>query len=197
MELGTAVRESASYGKACSGCSKAKCRCILRGEGLSCERCHRLSKTCEPSIAVRKRLNTRPTRRTTRLEDRLDALVTLLVTRAEPGGRNASSARRGFVHPVARSPGAIAAARAISPASEPNRAKESIEGPTISTDVSPSASGHGLSQGDHASAVAEQCLETFRTHHLQAFPYFHITPSTRYAVLIAWWFRYMQLTLRE
>lgn len=76
------VRESASYGRACAGCHKAKCKCILRGPGLSCERCHRLQQACEPSTVVRKRLARKTAYRTAHLEERLDDLVGLLESQA-------------------------------------------------------------------------------------------------------------------
>ncbi|RYO85816.1 hypothetical protein DL766_003772 [Monosporascus sp. MC13-8B] len=80
----------APYGRACVGCSRAKCKCFYRSDGSECERCHRLGKTCEPALAVRKRKARTPPPPTqppsaTRLEEKLDDLVTLL--RAQAGER--------------------------------------------------------------------------------------------------------------
>ncbi|UNI22367.1 hypothetical protein JDV02_008263 [Purpureocillium takamizusanense] len=182
-----AVRESASYGKACSGCSKAKCRCIVRGEGLSCERCHRLSKSCQPSATVRKRASApRPVRRTTattRLEDRLDALVNLLAAQAKSGAGNASRTpgQSDGIY-VARSPDAAPAAWPESPASEATNPREQHH-ETLGLERCPDATPH--TRPPHDSMLREcplaeddQCLETFRAHHLRAFPFLHIPPST-------------------
>ncbi|KJR83713.1 uncharacterized protein SPSK_00084 [Sporothrix schenckii 1099-18] len=42
--------------KACTNCARIKCKCIPRAglgvDGYGCERCHRLGKTCEPSLTV-------------------------------------------------------------------------------------------------------------------------------------------------
>ncbi|CAK7210803.1 hypothetical protein SBRCBS47491_000902 [Sporothrix bragantina] len=87
--------------KACTNCARIKCKCIPRA-GLDpsarygCERCHRLGKTCEPSVAVvpaaRKvrTTTTAPrakvsTSRSARLEAKLNDLVDLLkATHATP-----------------------------------------------------------------------------------------------------------------
>ncbi|KAK4449642.1 hypothetical protein QBC34DRAFT_448702 [Podospora aff. communis PSN243] len=69
----------APYGKACTNCVKAKCRCIYRMGGLECERCNRLSKSCVPSQSVRKRNGRRPNvSRAAQLEEKLEDLVALL-----------------------------------------------------------------------------------------------------------------------
>lgn len=69
----------AGYGRSCTNCSKAKCRCILRPEGGSCERCHRLGKECHQIAATRKRTSKRSTSsRTAQLEEKLEDLVSIL-----------------------------------------------------------------------------------------------------------------------
>ncbi|CAK7237120.1 hypothetical protein SCUCBS95973_009840 [Sporothrix curviconia] len=110
--------------KACTNCARIKCKCIPRaGSGLDpsagygCERCHRLGKTCEPSVAAvpaarRARaantmttattstLRTRAsTSRSARLEAKLNDLVDLLRTthaaaeaQAEPSTAASASA---------------------------------------------------------------------------------------------------------
>ncbi|KAI1388440.1 uncharacterized protein F4822DRAFT_402841 [Hypoxylon trugodes] len=84
----------APYGQACLGCSRAKCKCFQRADGSACERCHRLGKTCEPAMAVRKRKAATPppapeqpkqplpSMVSSRLEEKLDDLVTLLRSQA-------------------------------------------------------------------------------------------------------------------
>ncbi|KAI8244231.1 Efflux pump mlcE [Colletotrichum sp. SAR 10_96] len=75
---------AAPYGRACTNCSRAKCKCILRPAGGACERCYRLNKTCQPSNPQRKRSKKPPSSRTAQLEEKLDGLVTLL---RQSGGR--------------------------------------------------------------------------------------------------------------
>ncbi|KAF2110751.1 hypothetical protein BDV96DRAFT_199245 [Lophiotrema nucula] len=69
---------AAAYGHACSNCAKAKCKCILRASGDTCERCHRLGKECSPATTVRKRGTKKATVRRAQLEEKLDDLVALL-----------------------------------------------------------------------------------------------------------------------
>ncbi|PHH63347.1 hypothetical protein CDD81_6044 [Ophiocordyceps australis] len=69
----------AGYGRSCTNCSKAKCRCVIRPQGGSCERCHRLGKFCQQIAAVRKRtFKKSTTSRTAQLEEKLEDLVTML-----------------------------------------------------------------------------------------------------------------------
>ena len=75
----------AGYGRSCTNCSRAKCKCILRAPGTSCERCHRLGKECNPIQATRKRVEKKYTSsRTAQLEEKLDDLVSIL--RSSQGG---------------------------------------------------------------------------------------------------------------
>ncbi|KAH8703596.1 hypothetical protein BGW36DRAFT_88931 [Talaromyces proteolyticus] len=74
----------APYGRACINCARAKCKCILRDEGSSCERCSRLKKQCTPSPTVRKKRQRGSNSQTARLEQKLDGLVSLL----KSGNRN-------------------------------------------------------------------------------------------------------------
>ncbi|RJE26156.1 hypothetical protein PHISCL_01506 [Aspergillus sclerotialis] len=67
----------APYGRACANCARAKCRCILRNNGGSCERCFRLQKECAPS-ATRKRRRPNYHAATARLEQKVDGLVSIL-----------------------------------------------------------------------------------------------------------------------
>ncbi|CAK7223716.1 hypothetical protein SBRCBS47491_005302 [Sporothrix bragantina] len=92
----------APYGRACANCSRAKCRCIYRSNGNDCERCHRLSKECRPSIPVRrkaaasstatKRSSSSTLSRTAQLEQKLDGLVSLLTAQNKTATATASIA---------------------------------------------------------------------------------------------------------
>ncbi|KAK2038051.1 hypothetical protein LZ31DRAFT_559916 [Colletotrichum somersetense] len=75
---------AAPYGRACTNCSRAKCKCILRPVGGACERCHRLGKPCQPSDPVRRRSRKPRSSRTAQLEEKLDGLVTMLRQSARP-----------------------------------------------------------------------------------------------------------------
>jgi hypothetical protein len=77
----------AGYGKSCMACSRAKCKCMLRTEGGSCERCHRLRKQCVPMTTVRKRISHKSaSSRTAQLEEKLDDLVSILrASHQQPG----------------------------------------------------------------------------------------------------------------
>ncbi|KAK0671921.1 hypothetical protein QBC41DRAFT_353834 [Cercophora samala] len=78
----------APYGRACTNCARAKCRCIYRTGGTDCERCHRLRKECVPSVSVRKRNGKRThVSRAAQLEAKLEDLVSLLRHQAGPGGK--------------------------------------------------------------------------------------------------------------
>lgn len=69
----------AGYGRSCTNCSRAKCRCILRPEGGKCDRCYRLGKECHQMVTSRKRVAKRTTAsRTAQLEEKLDDLVSIL-----------------------------------------------------------------------------------------------------------------------
>ncbi|KAK4187418.1 hypothetical protein QBC35DRAFT_233924 [Podospora australis] len=75
----------APYGRACTNCARAKCRCMYRPGGTDCERCHRLRKECVPSVSVRKRNGKRAhVSRAAQLEAKLEDLVTLLRHQAAP-----------------------------------------------------------------------------------------------------------------
>ena len=168
------VRESASYGRACAGCYKAKCKCILRGPGLNCERCHRLKQECEPSTVVRKRLSRKSAYRTAHLEERLDDLVGLLESQAS-GDYSASPNSA----PLARS------TFATQPAEHRTGEKGSRNRP-----LAPRASQNSLpaqrtpwnadilAQIEPSKFQAEQYLKTFQQQHLDNFPFYCISSTT-------------------
>ncbi|KPM46071.1 hypothetical protein AK830_g500 [Neonectria ditissima] len=78
-DLSSSTGAPAGYGRSCTNCSRAKCKCILRPDGVECERCHRLGKTCLPMTTSRKRVAKKATAsRTAQLEEKLDDLVSIL-----------------------------------------------------------------------------------------------------------------------
>ncbi|KAI0183747.1 hypothetical protein EV127DRAFT_474880 [Xylaria flabelliformis] len=89
------ARQFALYGRACTGCAKAKCRCIVRGTagpGNSCERCARLGWECRPRkkiIDERRPISERRAKkyRTTRLEEKLEDLIDILMSQTATDGQ--------------------------------------------------------------------------------------------------------------
>ena len=69
----------AGYGRSCTNCFRAKCRCALLADGGACERCRRLSKDCQPTHTARRTTaKTITPSRAAQLEDKLDNLVSML-----------------------------------------------------------------------------------------------------------------------
>ena len=172
-------RPPASYGQACSGCSKAKCKCVrdLEASGASCQRCRRLGRACQPSRITRKRGGGRPPNRTAQIEEKLESLVTLLRSQGQP----APSTDTTRVEPPTLG----------FPSTEPNTDASSLnpKGTHTSAASSSTTSGPLYSSSTPSSATsyshladigplqAEESLQLFRTAYLAAFPLACI-PST-------------------
>lgn len=91
-EVAAADGIPAGYGRSCTNCSRAKCRCILKPGGASCERCHRLGKECHQIATMRKRIGKKtPSSRTAQLEEKIEDLVSMLRATHDPGPRTAHS----------------------------------------------------------------------------------------------------------
>jgi hypothetical protein len=167
------VRESASYGRACAGCYKAKCKCILRGPELKCERCHRLKQECEPSTVVRKRLSRKSAYKAAHLEERLGNLVGLLESQAS-GNTNASPSGASLASP-------ISANQAPEPRTGERGSRIRPLAPrasqTLPTQRTP-WSADPLAQIELSTSQAEQCLATFQQQHLNNFPFYCISSTT-------------------
>ncbi|KAE9370271.1 hypothetical protein N431DRAFT_559479 [Stipitochalara longipes BDJ] len=85
-----------SHVRACTNCVRAKAKCSFGDDTrVKCERCHRMNKTCQPSPPMRKRRIMRKSseKETSKLEQKLDGLVTLLTsaTQSVPTIVNASA----------------------------------------------------------------------------------------------------------
>ncbi|PYI00265.1 Zn(II)2Cys6 transcription factor [Aspergillus sclerotiicarbonarius CBS 121057] len=80
---------AAPYGSSCVNCSHAKCKCIYSKTGGKCQRCQRLDKECRPSptrrLTTRKANVSKNAPKTSRLEDKLDDLVSMLRAGVPPG----------------------------------------------------------------------------------------------------------------
>jgi hypothetical protein len=170
-DIGSSLRgTSVPYGQACSGCSKAKCRCVKRGSGLDCDRCIRLKKECRPSNVVRKR----PTQsgaknKTKHLEEKLNDIITLLKSEAEPASLHGP--RRLETHNSHNHPDLLP----ICGTSEQPESQSSR-----STFGHPSPASTGGRNFDHA----EEHLTTFKSFHLKHFPFVHIPDEIRLGCLI-------------
>jgi len=85
----------APYGQACIDCSRAKCKCMRRPAGGSCQRCLRRGTECRLPTSVRQKgiqaLGSQ-TASTARLEKKLDTLVSLL--QPAPGAAASSGVSR-------------------------------------------------------------------------------------------------------
>ncbi|OLN81035.1 hypothetical protein CCHL11_09422 [Colletotrichum chlorophyti] len=181
---------AAPYGRACTNCARAKCKCILRPVGGACERCHRLNKTCQPSNPVRKRSKKPPSRqdRTAQLEEKLDGLVTLL----RQSGRPDLPANLGLGivdgHPPPDGPTPAHTAK------EPSTERGDVHrgaGPSSSSSSSPedgssargaslptptqTTSPEGADYGDELPSAdeAEALFESFRGQNLKYLPFLH------------------------
>ncbi|KAF4988706.1 hypothetical protein FGRMN_9599 [Fusarium graminum] len=93
----------AGYGRACTACQRAKCKCVLRASGPDCERCHRLGKPCQPMATSRKRVAKKSTSsRTAQLEEKLEDLVTILRA-SQPSNGHLHSSNAGDSSPLTNS----------------------------------------------------------------------------------------------
>ena len=180
-QQGTAL-ESAPYGKACLGCSRAKCKCILRTGGAICERCHRLNKECQPGPIVRKRAARRTGGgRTKDLEEKLDSLVTLLSKQAVD--KRNDDQRHGD---AASTPDSARTHDEMQPQALPQQ--NPYAAPPMAIPSSYQSSSYATPDSnappnpapwDPSPAQAEEYLKLFREQHLKFFPYLYISPDTR------------------
>ncbi|KAL0944843.1 C6 transcription factor [Colletotrichum truncatum] len=190
---------AAPYGRACTNCSRAKCKCILRPVGGACERCFRLDKTCEPSNPQRKRSKKPPSSRTAQLEKKLDGLVTLLRQSGRPNlpdelGVDISdipgvTGATGSAAATDDSPGAVRRAQSLelvdicSTSYGASARGDGRDGgaqargtslPTPTQTASPEGTGYG--DGDDflpSPDEAEALFEAFRGQNLRYFPFLH------------------------
>lgn len=186
----SAARDSAPYGTACAGCSKAKCRCIPRGNGLSCERCHRLRRDCGPSNVVRKRLSRRPAaQRTSQLEEKLEDIVALLRSQAREQSRSSEEndaqgpGDGGNEHSPAYPRGQVQPDHQLNHSSHAQQ-HSSTETSRRAHDapmyyLTPQMGGSPYPVEPSVSQ-ADECLKMFREYHMRAFPFIYIPPNTTY-----------------
>lgn len=187
-DANSAARDSAPYGKACAGCSRAKCRCIPRGPGLSCERCNRLQKDCAPSAVVRKRSARRPAPRPPRapsaaqLSEKLDDLVTLLRAQAAVGTSDAGGSGGSEQGGASETGLRLLAGGAPDEQRQHRRdqtaaSRPDSQEPPSTYYLTPETSTSPLPEEPSASQ-ADRYLHIFRESHLRMFPFIYISPET-------------------
>ncbi|CAG9989443.1 unnamed protein product [Clonostachys byssicola] len=177
----SARHKPAPYGHACAGCSKAKCKCISRGVGLPCERCHRLLKQCLPSAVVRKGLSKRVAGRLSREresdspsshreeQEAIHLISEHTNSRLPAPGENPSTTPHRVATDTAhaQSLGArIACAPTILPNSRPELLMTS-SAPALSPPL------------ELCPVDAEAVLKTFKELHLRSFPFIHFEEGIR------------------
>ncbi|EEY19520.1 conserved hypothetical protein [Verticillium alfalfae VaMs.102] len=169
----------APYGRACTNCAKAKCKCTLRSVGGACERCHRLSKTCQSASSVRKRSKKQVNSRTAHLEKKLDHLAVLL--RASGHG-NLSTDLESSVSgdPASLTEGSTTPHEDANYASISQSTNPICQGtPASSTQVHGGIYSYSLTSGpEPTQQEAELLFINFRDGHLRYFPFVDLS---RYA----------------
>ncbi|KAF2259732.1 hypothetical protein CC78DRAFT_548056 [Lojkania enalia] len=161
---------TAPYGHACANCARAKCKCITREQG-NCERCHRLGKECTPSAGIRKCGVRKPSiaNRRSRLEDKLDDLVSLLRKEhtAKPQSTNISMPEQ---FNTANSQTNAAGCWINTPVSTGTKS-------TTTPQASPASNGNEHLDDGETLFQAEDMFSNFRTCHLGSFPFVRLPIS--------------------
>ncbi|KAK4182418.1 hypothetical protein QBC35DRAFT_510013 [Podospora australis] len=190
----------APYGKACVGCSRAKCKCFYRVGGLDCERCYRLGKPCEPSVAVRKRkAKTPPPLQpppNTRLEDKLDDLVSILRSQATanqchqmpslPGQQPASSTTHSMPSELSTTSSSLATRilpNVVVDTTEDYIDILSPESPRSNEPLLPVLADVSARFHQITDAAQEKQLDWLRDEFLPVFPFVYIPPNKTVAEL--------------
>ncbi|OAQ92095.1 Zn2/Cys6 DNA-binding protein [Purpureocillium lilacinum] len=172
----------APYGRACAGCARAKCKCFYQEGGQTCERCQRLGKQCEPAVAVRKRkAQTQPPPPVpSRLEGKLDDIVSLLRSQAAHKESHANTPSMTDGSPSAASVSATYAA-VSPPTRDPDVAISTVSSivhlSRPSEDVTPSPVAEDVAAHRLSPRVAEASLDDFRRSFLPMFPFAYIPDS--------------------
>ncbi|KAH8888157.1 hypothetical protein GQ53DRAFT_725352 [Thozetella sp. PMI_491] len=173
----------ARYGKACTSCTKAKCRCVYRVDGPDCERCHRLGKRCDPSTPQRRRNVTRSAGAQNALEAKLNEVVALL--RNQPIPRNAAAqGLNSQAEPITPAASAIVSEGGLS------SGDFLAEGSTAAATTSLRASGSlhvdtsaalpdlPFCASQPTGLEAEEALWRFQKYIIDFFPFVYIPPGT-------------------
>ncbi|KAK0707662.1 hypothetical protein B0H67DRAFT_685933 [Lasiosphaeris hirsuta] len=145
----------APYGRACTNCARAKCRCLYRAGVADCERCNRLGKQCVPSVSVRRRNGKRAhVSRAAQLEEKLEDLVTLLRKQAAPVANAVANAVPVTATATATPSTATATTAATNTTTAPVPEAEAASGPAPANG-SPSTAGANTPPSSTRSASAQ------------------------------------------
>lgn len=208
--IGTSAACSpAPYGRACAGCTRAKSKCFYRSDGSACERCHRLRKACEPASVIRKRKrkaqtplpSAQPPVAPTRLEEKLDDLVTLLRSQAVEKHNQTP-----IQHQTPQLTGRHDSSTSPTPAHQnPDIMLDTTSSVVhllrpVSPHTSPSPIIDDISFHKIPAQKAEEQLGLFRRAFVGIFPFVHI-PTTTSAAELRWrkpflWLVMMSLTTK-
>ncbi|KAI1618975.1 hypothetical protein EDD37DRAFT_624261 [Exophiala viscosa] len=188
--------------RACTNCVRAKARCLKTSSVDAmgtCERCHRMKKICQPSPPVRRArtLKKLSADKTSKLEEKLDGLVTLLKSAATQGTSGTLNAA--LINSSLE--GLQSAGQTFSPISTANGSvypgRHAHNAPTPTGDgfprpiytPAPSASSKSTPYSNHnlepvlrpdlepSPEEAELRLNKFRDDYVEYFPFVVISPS--------------------
>ncbi|CAI7649375.1 unnamed protein product [Penicillium palitans] len=161
----------APYGRACMNCSRAKCKCILPATGTGCERCQRLNKECRPAQTVRKRNKQPSGSNTANLEAKLDWIMSAFEKSGGPPGLlpdwqpvNLGQSSRhdpSQSAPATQSPPSVSSLSTAEEGQYPAHFLPSYDKEILSLIYVP-------------PAMAQRCLDHFRTRNLQYLPFVYI-----------------------
>ncbi|KAL4865429.1 hypothetical protein BDV12DRAFT_174701 [Aspergillus spectabilis] len=152
---------TAPYGRACTGCAQAKCKCLVTEAGSSCARCRRLNRECRPAPRTRKMNPARSSAaaKTAHLERRLDELTSLLKATGQPSSNpDAALSDSGF------------SSVSYTPGQSPARTLPNIS--QVETNIP-------VGSGDDSED--DKVLDAFRVNRLPSLPFMYIPPITRAA----------------
>lgn len=180
----------APYGHACANCALSKCKCIIHQAGGPCERCRRINKECRPAETVRRRNPRKPAvSKTTRLEKKLDDLVSLIKSGAQSGIVSTSHATTPVDDDSTPSgvetniSGHDRSERILVSSNSNEYCRHTLQALTPATDdyldnsySLPSSIFHEIS-GEPSPVEAEEYLTHFQTHKSKFLPFVNI-PST-------------------
>lgn len=201
---------SAPYGQACANCSRSKCKCIIRSAGQSCGRsvvclslylgdleidvfrCSRLEITCRPAASVRRRNPRKPAlSKASRLEEKLDSLVSLIKSGASTGAISTPHdgaavfndlTPRSDIRMTENTPTYHQLEIASMSSSSNNHVGNASGFTSANDDLTQSTysllpSDSRDTTGEPSSDEAEEYLTNFRMYKLKFFPFFHISSA--------------------
>ncbi|KGO71770.1 hypothetical protein PITC_027830 [Penicillium italicum] len=174
MESAQIPGTPAPYGRACMNCSRAKCKCIIPATGTGCERCQRLNKECRPAQTARKRNAQSSGSKTAHLEAKLDWIMSAFeksgVSPGLPPEWQPVNLRQSQQH----DPSPSVPTTQTSPSVSSFSTAEEVQYPAH---FLPSYDQEILSLIYIPTAMAQECLDRFRTQNLQYLPFVYIPPD--------------------